>query len=179
MRRYSAVERRWRLALTVVLAIYGWMLLRSPESYGWLDSLDLAVHETGHLVFAFGGERLTLLGGTLLQLLLPAVFAVALWRQGDRHGATVPLWWLGQSCWNVSVYIKDARAQELPLVGGGEHDWAILLGELGLLPRDQAIGGAVFLAGVLIYAVAIVVGWLTVTDSGDASTRGTRVEASA
>jgi hypothetical protein len=48
---------------------------------------------------------------------------VALWRQGDRHGATVPLWWLGQNCWNISVYIKDPRAQELPLVGGGEHDY--------------------------------------------------------
>lgn len=179
MRHYSAVERRWRLALTVVLAIYGWVLLRSPESYSWLDSLDLAIHETGHLVFAFGGERLLLLGGTLLQLLVPAAFALALWRQGDRHGATVPLWWLGQSCWNVSVYIKDARAQELPLVGGGEHDWAILLGELGLLPRDQAIGGAVFLAGVLIYLVAVVAGWMIVTRGEDESSRGARVEVSA
>jgi hypothetical protein len=159
MRHYSAVERRWRYGLTAILAVYGWMLLRSPESYTWLDGLDLAIHETGHLVFAFGGERLMLLGGTILQLLVPAAFAVALWRQGDPHGATVPLWWLGQSCWNVSVYIRDARAQELPLVGGGEHDWAILLGELGLLPRDQAIGGAVFLVGVVLYAIAIIAGW--------------------
>lgn len=162
-RSYSPAERRWRLGLTAVLAVYGWMLLRSPDSYSWLDSLDLAIHETGHLVFAFGGERLTLLGGTLLQLLVPIAFAIALWRQGDRHGATVPLWWLAQSCWNVSVYIKDARARELPLVGGGEHDWAILLGELGLLPRDQAIGGAVYLAGALIYVVAIVAGWRLIT----------------
>lgn len=172
MRLYSDVERRWRLGLTAVLAVYGWILLRAPESYGWLDSLDLAIHETGHLVFAFGGERLMLLGGTLLQLLVPSAFALALWRQGDRHGATVPLWWLGQSCWNVSVYIKDARAQELPLVGGGEHDWAILLGEAGLLPRDQAIGGAVFLAGVLIYATAIVAGWRAVAHGEGESGRG-------
>ena len=167
-RPYSPAERRWRLGLTAVLAVYGWVLLRSPDSYTWLDSLDLAVHETGHLVFAFGGELLTLLGGTLLQLLAPVAFAVALWSQGDRHGATVPLWWLGQSCWNVSVYIKDARAQQLPLVGGGEHDWAILLGELGLLPRDQAIGGAVYLAGVLVYLFAIVAGWLLVISPAEA-----------
>ena len=44
-------------------------------------------------------------------------------------------------------------------MGGGEHDWAIILGELGLLPRDHSIGGAVFLAGVVIYAVAVVAGW--------------------
>ncbi|HYC32327.1 MAG TPA: hypothetical protein VEB59_08575 [Gemmatimonadales bacterium] len=91
---------------------------------------------------------------------MPAAFAVALWRRGDRHGATVPLWWLGQSCWNVAVYIKDARAQELPLVGGGEHDWAYLLGEAGWLERDQAIGGAVFLAGAVLYLAAVAGGWL-------------------
>ena len=159
------MERRWRLGLTAILAVYGWVLLRSSGSYTWLDSLDLAIHETGHLVFAFGGDFLALLGGTLLQLLVPVAFALALWRQGDRHGATVPLWWLGQSCWNVSVYIKDARAQELPLVGGGEHDWAILLGERGLLPRDQEIGGAVYLAGALIYCLAIVAGWKLAGDS--------------
>jgi hypothetical protein len=158
-RRYSTAERRWRLGLTAVLAVYGWVLLRSPGDYTWLDGLDLAIHETGHLVFSFGGELLALLGGTLLQLLVPSAFAVALRRQGDRHGATVPLWWLGQSCWNVSVYIKDARAQALPLVGGGEHDWAILLGEAGVLSRDQAVGGAVYLAGVIFYVTAVVAGW--------------------
>jgi hypothetical protein len=152
-------ERRWRTALTLVLAAYGWQCLRAPESYRWLDSLDLAIHETGHLVFAFGGETLTLLGGTLFQLLVPAAFAVALWRQGDRHGATVPLWWLGQNCWNISVYIKDAQAQVLPLVGGGEHDWAVLLDRWGWLEQDQALGRAVFLLGVVLYWVALVAGW--------------------
>lgn len=166
MRSYAPAERRWRLTLTAMLAVYGWILLRAPGTYSWLDSLDLAIHETGHLVFAAGGSFLGLLGGTLLQLLVPLAFAAALWRQGDPHGSTVPLWWLGQSCWNVSVYIKDARAQELPLVGGGEHDWAILLGELGLLPRDQAIGGAVYLTGVLIYGVAVIAGWRILAATG-------------
>ena len=149
----GAPRSRWSWRL------YGWQCLRAPGDYGWLDSLDLAIHETGHLVFAFGGETLTLLGGTLFQLLVPAAFVVALWRQGDRHGATVPLWWLGQNCWNISVYIKDAQAQVLPLVGGGEHDWAILLDQWGWLERDQAIGRAVFLLGVVLYGTALVAGW--------------------
>jgi hypothetical protein len=156
--------KRWRLGLTVVLAVYGWICLRAPERYRWLDSLDLAIHETGHLLFAFDGETLAVLGGTLMQLLVPAAFMVALWRQGDRHGATIPLWWLGQNCWNISVYIRDAREQALPLVGGGEHDWAFLLGEWGLLQRDQLIGGAVYLCGALVYLTAIVGGWVVLTN---------------
>lgn len=167
---YSTAEKRWRAALTVVLAGYGWLCLSSPGTYRWLDSLDLAIHETGHLVFAFGGEVLTLLGGTLFQLIIPAAFALALWRRGDRHGATVPLWWLGQNCWNISVYMKDARTQDLPLVGGGEHDWAILLDRAGWLERDQAVGGAVYLTGVVLYAIAIVSGWIFLR-SGEASTK--------
>jgi hypothetical protein len=153
------IDRRWRVVLTLVLAIYGYLCLRSPGDYRWLDSLDLAIHETGHLVFAFDGETLAVLGGTLFQLIVPAAFVVALWRAGDRHGATVPLWWMGQNCWNISVYIRDARAQELPLAGGGEHDWAMLLGEGGWLSRDGALADTVHLVGVVLYLAAIAGGW--------------------
>jgi hypothetical protein len=50
----------------------------------------------------------------------------------------------------------DAQAQELPLVGGGEHDWAYLLDEWGLLEHDQAVGRFVRVVGLLVYLVAIV-----------------------
>ena len=66
---------------------------------------------------------------------------------------------MGQNCWNISVYIKDARAQELPLVGGGEHDWTFLLGQWGWLAQDQAIGGAVYLLGALFYGASVILGW--------------------
>jgi hypothetical protein len=168
---YSPSERRWRSVLTVTLAVYGWVCLGSPGEYRWLDSLDLAVHETGHLVFAFGGETVHILGGTLLQLLIPAALVVALWRTGDRHGATVPLWWMAQNCWNISVYIRDARAQELPLVGGGEHDWAILLEQMGWLSRDQALGGVVYLIGAVMYAIAIGAGWRFLSSDEGAGAR--------
>lgn len=164
------MERRWRIVLTLVLGIYGWQFLRAPAQFRWLDSLDLAIHEAGHLIFAVGGEFLGLLGGTLAQLLLPVAFVVALWRHGDRHGATVPLWWLGQNCWNIATYVRDARAQELPLVGGGEHDWALLLGQFGMLHRDLALSRIVALVGFTLYALAIILGLRALaTDSTDGS----------
>jgi hypothetical protein len=66
---------------------------------------------------------------------------------------------MGQNCWNISVYVRDARVQELPLVGGGEHDWAILLANWDWLNRDQALADAVHLLGVVLYLAAIIGGW--------------------
>lgn len=141
-----------------MLAVYGLVLLLHPERYGFLDSLDLAIHETGHLVFGPFGEFVGFLGGTLMQLIVPAMFVGSFLHRRDRHAATVALWWVAQNLWNISVYVRDARAQQLPLVGGGEHDWAYLLDALDLMEKDLSIGRAVHLVGVVLYVLAIVWG---------------------
>jgi hypothetical protein len=152
--------RAGRLGFTIVLAIYGFFLLRNPAG-GWLmDNVDLPIHETGHLVFSPFGEFMQFLGGTLFQLIMPAVFVGYFLKREDKHAASIALWWVAQSFWNVSVYVKDARNQNLDLVGGGEHDWAYLLGHLGWLEQDQRIGQLVWLIGVLVYLTAIVGGYL-------------------
>jgi hypothetical protein len=101
-----------------------------------------------------------------MQLLMPALFVWYFRRHGDRHAATVALWWVAQNLWNISVYVKDARAEELPLLGGGEHDWAYLLDRLGLLEQDQLIGGAVHLIGVLVFVWSCLRGWTHATAFG-------------
>jgi hypothetical protein len=153
-----ANQRRARLLLTGALALYGIPCLLRPESGRILDAVDLAIHETGHLVFAPFGEFMGFFGGTLFQLALPVTFVVYFWRRADRHAATVALWWVAQNCWNISVYVRDARAQALPLVGGGEHDWTYLLGRLEWLQHDHAIALDVRLLGAAVYVYAIVAG---------------------
>src|SRR5690348_17208855 len=149
-----------RLLITVALALYGIPLMRHPEAGSFLDSIDLAIHETGHLVFAPFGEVIQFAGGTLFQLIVPAVFLVYFARRGDRHASTVALWWIAQNLWNISVYVRDARTQELPLVGGGEHDWAFLLGHFGVLAHDQGIGRTFHAIGTLLWLVAVAGGLL-------------------
>ena len=127
--------------------------------YHFLDDVDLAIHETGHWVFAWGGDVITALGGTLFQLIVPLAFAGYFARKRDWHAATVPLWWVGQNGWNIARYVADARAQELPLVGGGEHDWAFLLAEWDLLPRDLAIANAVRIVAFGLMVGSAVGGW--------------------
>ena len=151
-------SRGARFAVTIVLGIYGFRLLSQPGDYSLMDNVDLPIHETGHLVFAPFGELVQFMGGTLFQLIVPIVFVGYFVMRKDRHAAACVLWWVAQNCWNISVYARDARAQELPLVGGGEHDWAYLLGRFGWLPYDQTVGRAFWSAGVVLYLVAIIGG---------------------
>ena len=168
-----------RLALTIVLALYGIPSLLHPETGRLLDSVDLAIHETGHLVFAPFGEVIGSLGGTLFQLIVPASFVWYFWRRGDRHAATVPLWWVAQNLWNISVYVRDARTQELPLVGGGEHDWAYLLGRFGWLAHDRGISQAIHALGALTYLLAIATGLLAAMRAASPESADSAIEAEA
>ena len=150
---------RPRLALSLALGALGWYLGAHPGTWAFgLDDVNLAIHEAGHLVFAPFGEWPGVAGGTLFQLLVPLVFAGYFLAKGDRFAATVPLWWAGQNLFNIARYVSDARAQELPLVGGGEHDWAWMLGELDVLHRDVVIGRAVHGAGIVVTMAAVVLG---------------------
>ena len=86
-----ASGRRLRLALTIGLGVYGAWLARARH-YSWIDSLDTAIHETGHLLFGFGGEWLSFAGGTVFQLLVPLVFVGYFVRLKNGHAASVMLW---------------------------------------------------------------------------------------
>ena len=85
---------------------------------------------------------------------MPALFVGYFVRRGDHYAASVALWWIAQNCGNIAVYVADARAQELPLVGGGEHDREYLLGRMGLLARDHAIARGITSAGYLLLFAA-------------------------
>jgi hypothetical protein len=155
----TGTERHARQGLTALLALYGAFFAFTPGHYGWLDALDLAIHEAGHAIFGIFGVVVGIAGGTLMQLLVPALFLGYFWRRHDRHAATVMLWWIAQNLWNIFPYIADARTEALPLVGGGEHDWAYLLGRLGLLRADHTIAGAVHVAGLMLFIWSCLRGW--------------------
>ena len=145
--------------------VYG---LRHQGEGSLLDGVDLAIHETGHLVFAPFGEFIGFAGGTLFQLLMPVFFLIYFLRRHDQYAASVALWWIGQNCGHIAVYVADARAQELPLVGGGEHDWEYLLGRTGLLAQDHRIAGAITSVGYLLVVGAAAWGLLVAAKPGPA-----------
>lgn len=155
----AAPQARWAPWWALAFGLYTLRIVTSPDDWHFLDNINLPVHETGHLVFAVLGETMAVLGGTLFQVIVPLVFAAAFHRRGDRLGAATGLWWAGQNFMYIARYAGDARAQELPLVGGGEHDWTWLLERWGMLERDVQLAGAFRLVALVTMGFAVWWGW--------------------
>lgn len=159
--------RFWfRLALLALLTVWGWQLIgldyRSGEiGMSFLHRPLLVFHEAGHVIFMPLGHWLSVLGGTLGQLLMPAIMAAALLlKNRDRFGAAVGLWLVGVSLLDVAPYMYDALQPQLMLLSGatgeaGGHDWIFLFSSTGLLPRAQLIGCLTHSLGALVMILSL------------------------
>jgi hypothetical protein len=76
----------------------------------FLHGVNLVFHEAGHILLLPFGPLLTALSGSLTQIAIPLLCLVALARHGDRFGASVALWWTGESLLDLAPYIANARA---------------------------------------------------------------------
>lgn len=159
-----------KLAFWLFLVLFGLRLiftpiLEFPSTSVFLHSVNLVFHEAGHVLFMPLGRFMQVLGGTLMQLIVPAAVAVSfVWRL-ERYGAMVGFWWLGESLLDISPYINDARAGQLMLLGGvtgseveDYHDWEILLTRLGMMHYDHVLAKAAFSLGSLIMLCAMLWG---------------------
>lgn len=128
---------------------------------GWvpiLDSANLALHEAGHPLVGLFSERAAVYGGTLFQLAFPLAAAWHFRRAGHAAGMAAACVWLGENLFNVARYMADARTQALPLVGGGDHDWAEIFWRWGTLRLDGRIAGLTRGIGFLLIVGAVL--WL-------------------
>ena len=142
----------------LVVLIIVW-LGNTGERWVWiLDSANLAFHEAGHPLFGLFSDRLMVYGGTLGQLVFPIVATVSFWMRREALACALTAVWLSENLWNIARYMADARAQELPLVGGGEHDWTEIFSRWGALNQDTTIAGVVRLIGWI--GVLSAWGWL-------------------
>ena len=144
----------YRPPLLIPLAWIFYRHLADPEYGSIFAGINLAIHEGGHLVFMWlGSDFLTVAGGTFLQCVCPILTGIMFYKQRDFFAIGVACYWLGTNFAHIAPYAADARAQLLPLVsplqGAPGHDWNYLLGALGLLGQDRAIGGAFQVAGML------------------------------
>lgn len=123
-----------------------------------VHNIHLVFHEAGHPLFGFLGEFMGAIGGSVMQVLVPIVIAIAFLRNEDQFGCAFGLMWAGHALMDVAPYIADARALDLVLLSGGTgeefegHDWEYILGRLGLLNQDVRLGRLTHGVGALVAA---------------------------
>ena len=161
-----------RAVLLAAIAFYGVKLalmdIPSWEMGSSLIHLPMVpIHEFGHILFRPFGEFMTLLGGSLFQVLLPLAFGlVFLVKNRDPFAASVMLWWAAVAVMDVAPYIYDAwKPQHVLLTGrtgdSGAHDFIDVLGDLGLLHKAQPIGRGAHAFGAIAMLAALAWGaWI-------------------
>ncbi|MFA9462315.1 zinc ribbon domain-containing protein [Thiohalorhabdus methylotrophus] len=172
-----------RAAVWIALAVWGLHFITldpATNAIGrsFMHQINLPFHEAGHVLFRPLGRFMTILGGSLFQVLVPLIVAAAFLVRLHPFGVAVGLWWAGQSLMDVGPYIHDARRMSLPLIGGGTgqdrpwlHDWHNLLSRLDLLSWDQALAGvahalgaAFLLSGLGWGAIALYRSWMAMRE---------------
>jgi hypothetical protein len=153
----------------------GWLLfyflfliyaLADRSKFLFIDFVNLIIHEGGHFFFSWFGYTIMILGGTLGELLVPCLCGIYFFWQREATAAAFCSFWFFENFLYIGTYMADARAEALPLVGSGEHDWATLFGQWGWLLQDEKIGGTTRALGWLGMLVTMVwLGWRTWTDS--------------
>ena len=154
------------IGLVVLTALTGLVLanglaLPSGAILNFLHLINLVFHEAGHVIFGFFGRFIAIVGGSLNQVLVPALCTAVFVHRKQLGSAAVTLFWTGESLVDVAVYVADGRAMALPLLAEGmTHDWNFILGNLGLLYTAEPLGRLTFGLGALAMLAALaLLGW--------------------
>lgn len=151
--------------LLVIMVLWGIYFIQCDWRSGeimqsFLHHPNLAFHEAGHILFIPLGEFMTILGGSLMQCLVPLILCIAFLRRHEPASASACFWWVGQNLLDVAPYIADARALDLPLIGESSeemvemrilrHDWHNILDRLNALSWDIALARLSWFLGSLL-----------------------------
>ena len=164
---WKPVSKAEWIGWTVFYVFTLWMY--RPAGTHYLDAVHLVTHEAGHPLFSYTGNlTLTIAGGTILQLFVPAALAVTFAMRGHTTGTAFCAFMFFNSFINVGIYMADARARVLPLVAPGmasediqDHDWNYLFEQANLLRHDVQIGNFTkFLGYTGMIAVIVWLHWM-------------------
>ena len=166
LERIGAASFYGRCAGLLLLSAWSWYLIgydyRIAEiNLSFMHDILLPIHEAGHVLFRPLGEFMTILGGSLFQVLAPlGIGAAFIWKNRDNFGGALGFWLGGVSLVDVSPYIYDALHPYMTLLGGhtgadGPHDWIYLLSAMGQLHRAQGWGALAHACGALLMVASL------------------------
>ncbi len=147
-RKWESVTGARLIGFALGVGLLLLLIFRSEPGFVFLlDHANLLFHEAGHPVVGLFSSPLETYGGTIGQLVFPCVLAVSFCRKRQTLGLAAACIWFFENWFNIARYMADARKQELPLVGGGDHDWFTILSRWDLLQYDTRIAAALILVG--------------------------------
>ncbi|HEX4120123.1 MAG TPA: hypothetical protein VH619_05870 [Verrucomicrobiae bacterium] len=161
-RHWDKVPTPHLVGFFVAIGVFAVVMLNSEAGFiPLLDHANLVFHEAGHPIVGLFSQRLETYGGTMGQLAFPILLAMLFWRSRESISFAVSVIWFFENWLNIARYMADARVQVLPLVGGGDHDWARIFGRWNVLNHDVQIAAAVRTIGWLGMGAACTwVAWL-------------------
>jgi len=144
-----------RAAAIATGIFYAWFLCYAFGKQGgdflFLDAGNAVIHEAGHPLFSYLGDFMEVLGGTLFQLLVPFLLAMAFYVRRQPIGFSLFLVVTFENLLYVAHYMSTARSLEgdYIAIGAGAmsgdemdpnmHDWHNLFSRFGLLQHDIEI----------------------------------------
>ena len=149
-REWEPVSRARLAGFAAGLLVFLVILFRSEPGFMFLlDHANLRFHEAGHPIVGLFSSRLEPYGGTMGQFAFPIALAITCWRKGQAIGVAASGIWFFENWFNIARYMADARALQLPLAGGGDHDWNTILSRWGWLEFDTNIAAGLRVAAWL------------------------------
>jgi hypothetical protein len=157
---YHLHQAYWALRFNIFFTIsYDFPFPINLENF-LVTNFLLIIHEAGHTFFSFFGNRtITILGGSLYEILLPLIIVGYFYYNRFEKGLQLALYLLGSAWLSVAFYAADGGQQQLPLIanlGRESHDWLNLLSRWDLLEHDHTIGIIFASIGAICYLLSLV-----------------------
>lgn len=157
---YSTHQIYWALNYNIFFALNYEYPFPVNIIHFFVDNFLLIVHEAGHTFLGIFGLRfLTILGGSLFQIILPLLIVTYCRINHQKAGTQLSLCLAGYSLFDVAAYAADGGAQQLPLIGGlgtEAHDWYNLLRRINALEHDITFAIVFTALGLLCYITALI-----------------------
>jgi len=151
--------------LLVVLSLLSIQLL--DDGWGFIQNLNLIIHEAGHLFFSATNEQFMIFMGSGLEFLVPVIFLGYFIYTNQTLGILFSGWWTGTALVHIGYYVSDAISQSLPLLGGKHviHDWSYLLVSWGMIGYTDTIGSLIIYLGYFLIASSLFLILLIIIES--------------
>jgi hypothetical protein len=139
---WKPVSRLAGISWLVFYALFLLYAALNAPNFLIIDFANLAIHEAGHPLFSPFGYTLTILGGTLAELIAPFACLSYFFIKRETAGVAFCAFWFFENFLYIGTYMADARTLSLPLVGSGDHDWELLFTQWNVMIHDVQIGHA-------------------------------------